>query len=96
MAVFFVCANAQNSDSKKINYEYCEIIGNKPFMASKMKIVVDYGNETEPESINYKSMTAALNSMAKSGWELIQTYTAPANNGNNMFYCWVLRREMKK
>lgn len=96
MAMFFMCASAQTNDSPKMNYEYCEIIGNKAFMASKLKIVIDYGNETEPESTNYKSMAATLNYMSKSGWELVQAYTAPVNNGNNMFYCWVLRREIRK
>ena len=91
MSVFLLCANAQSNDSTKINYQYCEIIGNKPFMASKMKITIDYGNSSEIENVSYKSMAETLNAMALKGWEFVQAYTAPVNNGNNMYYCWVLK-----
>lgn len=96
MAVFMVCANAQEINAVKVNYEYCEIVGSKPFMASKIKISIDYGNNGETESVEYKSMVETLNAMVQKGWVLDKAYTAPTNNGNNMTYCWVLKREVKK
>jgi len=97
MAVLFIsCLYGQINESPKINYQFCEIVGNKPFMASKMKIIIDYGLNGETETVNYKSMVETLNVMVEKGWVFVQAYTAPVNNGNNMFYYWILKREIKK
>ncbi len=95
MAVFFICANAQNNDSTKVNYQYCEIIGNKPYMSSKIKISIDFGIDGELVSVDFRSMVETLNAMEKKGWCFVEAYTAPVNNGNNMFYHWLLKKEIK-
>ena len=46
----------------------------------------------DPTSIVGKT----LNVMVEKGWVFVQAYTAPVNNGNNMFYYWILKREIKK
>jgi len=95
VAVFFICANAQSNDSIKVNYQYCEIIGNKPYMASKIKISIDYGNDGQLQAVEFKSMVETLNDMVTKGWDFVAGYTAPVNNGNNMFYHWILKKRIK-
>lgn len=95
LALLFICANAQSNDSIQVNYKYCEIIGNKPYMASKIKIYIDFGNDNQVQNVEFKSMVETLNVMASKGWEFVQAYTAPVNNGNNMFYHWILKKKIK-
>lgn len=93
------------------NFIYCELVGTAKFMSNKVRVQVDYGQETSfwqgidymkdknGNKIEFNSMVDAMNYFGKQGWEFIQAYTVTMNNQN--VYHWLLKKsvtaeEMKK
>lgn len=84
------------------NYVYCELVGTSKFMSNKVKVQVDYGQETsfwkgisymkdkDGKNIEFNSMVDAMNYFGKQGWEFVQAYVVTTNNQN--VYHWLLKK----
>jgi hypothetical protein len=86
--------------------EYCMLIGTAQLFSSRVKITVDFGEETsfwdgkeylKDKSGNVKdfnSLVDALNYMNSLGWEFISAY--PMTSGQGSCYHYLMRRKIKK
>lgn len=84
------------------NFVYCELVGTAKFMSNKVKVKVDYGQESSfwkgisymkdenGNNIEFNSMVDAMNYFGKQGWEFVQAYTVTMNNQN--VYHWLLKK----
>lgn len=84
------------------NFIYCELVGTSKFLSNKVKVQVDYGQETSfwkgisymkdenGKNIEFNSMVDAMNFLGKQGWEFVQAYTITMNNQN--VYHWLLKK----
>ena len=84
------------------NYIYCELVGTAKFMSNKVRVQVDYGQESSfwkgisymkdenGKKIEFNSMVDAMNYFGKQGWEFVQAYTVTMNNQN--VYHWLLKK----
>lgn len=84
------------------NFIYCELVGTAKFMSNKVKVKVDYGQESSfwkgisymkdenGNNIEFNSMVDAMNYFGKQGWEFVQAYTVTMNNQN--VYHWLLKK----
>lgn len=71
-------------------------------MSNKVKVQVDYGQETsfwkgisymkdkDGKNIEFNSMVDAMNYFGKQGWEFVQAYVVTTNNQN--VYHWLLKK----
>jgi len=109
MAVFYLSSFSQEStDSIKVKFMYCEIVGTGSLFSTKVKIEIDYGQEVSfwnqangrtlkddsGNAIKFNSMVDALNYMGTKGWEFVQAYNVLKSNQD--VYHWLLKREIKK
>lgn len=88
--------NAQTPDS----YIYCELLGQTNGFTNKVKITIDYGQDTKfgedtrirdenGEVITFNSMVDAMNWLGEKGWEFCQAYAITMGNTN--VYHWLLK-----
>lgn len=102
---------AQEKDQKnEQNYVYCQIVGTKAIMSSKVTIEIDFGQarklftdlrlkNSAGKAIKFNSMVDALNYMGAQGWEFVQAYTITLGNTNVYHYLLkkpVLKEELEK
>lgn len=88
------------------NYIYCELVGTSKLLSNKVKVQVDYGQETSfwkgisymkdenGKNIEFNSMVDAMNYFGKQGWEFVQAYTVTMGNQN--VYHWLLKKEVSE
>lgn len=86
------------------NFIYCELVGTAKFMSNKVRVQVDYGQETSfwkgvsymkdenGDKIEFNSMVDAMNYFGKQGWEFVQAYTVTMNNQN--VYHWLMKKSV--
>ena len=84
------------------NFIYCELVGTAKFMSNKVRVQVDYGQESSfwkgisymkdenGDKIEFNSMVDAMNYFGKQGWEFVQAYTVTMNNQN--VYHWLMKK----
>ncbi|VBB48593.1 conserved exported hypothetical protein [uncultured Paludibacter sp.] len=100
---------AQTNDSTIVasQFQYCEIIGTSGFLTTKVKINVDYGQETSfwnqaakqkvldenGKEIKFNSMVDALNYMGTQGWEFVQAFAVTMGNTN--VYHFLMKRKIE-
>jgi hypothetical protein len=88
--------NAQNPAS----YIYCELLGHAKFFSNKVKITIDYGQDTKfgedarirnehGEVMTFNSMVDAMNWLGQKGWEFCQAYAVTEGDVN--VYHWLLK-----
>lgn len=88
--------NAQNTDS----YIYCELLGHSNGFTNKVKVTIDFGQDTKfgedtrirdekGEVITFNSMVDAMNWLGTKGWEFCQAYAVTIGNSN--VYHWLLK-----
>ena len=91
LIVMLFCSISMIAQAKKV---YCEIVGDGNFKGDKVKIEVvfddsdntvsqEQAKRIKDEKKQFKTMLEALNYLAKSGWELEQTYAIPETAGMN-------------
>lgn len=88
------------------NYIYCGLVGTTKLMSNKVKVQVDYGQETSfwkgisymkdenGKNIEFNSMVDAMNYFGKQGWEFVQAYAVTMGNQN--VYHWLLKKEVSE
>lgn len=86
------------------NFIYCELVGTGKFLSNKVKVQVDYGQETsfwkgisymkdkDGKNIEFNSMVDAMNYFGKQGWEFVQAYIVTMGNQN--VYHWLLKKKV--
>lgn len=86
------------------NFIYCELVGTAKFMSNKVRVQVDYGQESSfwkgisymkdenGKKIEFNSMVDAMNYFGKQGWEFVQAYTVTMNNQN--VYHWLMKKSV--
>lgn len=86
------------------NFIYCELVGTAKFMSNKVRVQVDYGQESSfwkgisymkdenGDKIEFNSMVDAMNYFGKQGWEFVQAYTVTMNNQN--VYHWLMKKSV--
>lgn len=86
------------------NFIYCELVGTGKMLSNKVKVQVDYGQETSfwkgisymkdenGKNVEFNSMVDAMNYFGKQGWEFVQAYTV--TTGNQNVYHWLLKKEV--
>ena len=86
------------------NYIYCELVGTSKLLSNKVKVQVDYGQETSfwkgisylkdenGKNIEFNSMVDAMNYFGKQGWEFVQAYVI--TNGNQNVCHWLLKKDV--
>ena len=103
--------HSQTTDSVKIQepvkYEYCEIVGSKALLSSKIIIEIDFGQKVSlfdqyekrvlkddnGEPIKFNSMIDALNYMGTKGWEFVQAYVI--SELDNPVYHFLMKRDLE-
>lgn len=105
MSMCMMVAFAQTEDESRV---YCELVGTSGMFSSKVKVTVDFGQETsfwkgdkdqqlvdaEGKDIKFNSMVDAMNFMGKNGWKFIQAYTI-GDGKNGYVYRWLLYKDVK-
>jgi len=108
--LILVCWASSASRSQTISvtvtdtsFLYCEIIGIRFVSLEKLKVRVDYGEETGtlPDSKTkdhpnekrqkFTSMVEAMNYLSSEGWQFVQAYAEPYSEGS--FIHWILRKK---
>lgn len=84
------------------NFIYCELVGTGKLLSNKVKVQVDYGQESSfwkgisylkdenGKNIEFNSMVDAMNYFGKQGWEFVQAYIVTVGNQN--VYHWLLKK----
>ena len=84
----------------EIDVEYIQIVGTSKLMSDKVKIEIDFGQDTKFFSSNkdtmvkaadgsnmqFNSMIDALNFLSKNGYSFVQAYAFAVNNQNVYHY----------
>lgn len=70
--------------------QVAEIIGTKSVMGNDLNIVI-IGEDGKETKTKHETMVAAMNEMAKSGWELFSATVVPA--GTKVENHWVLKKK---
>ena len=97
----------QTPESSK-NYVYCELIGQGKLFSSKIKVQVDFGQETSlwkvgsdrllkdenGKNIEFNSMVDALNYFSAQGWEFVQAYVVIEDKCSVCH--WLLKKEITR
>ena len=105
MCMYMMVAYAQSEAESSV---YCELVGSSNVFSSKVKVTVDFGQETsywkrdtdqrlvdsEGKDIEFNSMVDAMNFMGKNGWKFIQAYTI-GDSKNGYVYRWLLYKDIK-
>ena len=105
MSMYMMAAFAQSEDESRV---YCELVGSSGMFSSKVKVTIDFGQETsfwkgdkdqqlvdsEGKDIKFNSMVDAMNFMGKKGWRFIQAYTV-GDGKNGYVYRWLLYKDVK-
>ena len=100
-----VGAFAQSQDENRV---YCELVGSPGLFSSKVKVTIDFGQETsywkgskdqqlvdaDGNDIKFNSMVDAMNFMGKNGWKFVQAYTI-GDGKNGYVYRWLLYKDVK-
>lgn len=100
-----VGAFAQSQDENRV---YCELVGSPGLFSSKVKVTIDFGQETsywkgskdqqlvdaDGNDIKFNSMVDAMNFMGKNGWKFVQAYTI-GDGENGYVYHWLLYKDVK-
>ena len=92
--------------SAQVKYVYCEIVGTSNLLATKVTIVIDYGEsfkfgedkrlrDDQGKVQKFNSMIDALNYMGDQGWEFVQAYVVTHNSNNTNIYHYLLKGEIK-
>lgn len=104
ISLSFIMTFAQSSGEKRY---YCELVGESGTFSSKVKVKVDFGQETsflkgdkdqqlvdaDGKDIKFNSMVDAMNYMGGRGWKFVQAYTV--NDGKNgSVYRWLLYKDV--
>jgi hypothetical protein len=104
--ILFSCflLKGQDVKSDSTKFTYCEIVGTKKLLSTKVTVVIDFGQSTKWFSDNrykdpatgkpyvFNSMVDALNFMGINRWEFVQAYTiGDAQNG--YVYHFLLKRQ---
>ena len=87
------------------NYAYCQIVGTKSILSSKVTIEIDFGQARKlfadlrlkndaGKAIKFNSMIDALNYMGAQGWEFVQAYAITVGNSN--VYHYLLKKPVSK
>lgn len=106
--IMSMCMMATFAQSENENRVYCELVGSSGMFSSKVKVTVDFGQETsfwkgdkdqqlvdsEGKDIKFNSMVDAMNFMGKNGWKFIQAYTI-GDGKNGYVYRWLLYKDVK-
>jgi hypothetical protein len=86
------------------DHTYCELLGSRKLLSTKVSVSIDYGQETtffqdnrirdeETGKVkNFNSMVDALNCMSEKGWEFVQAFVV--TEGNQNVYHWLLKRRL--
>jgi hypothetical protein len=86
------------------DYTYCQLLGYRKFLSTKVNVSIDYGQEStffqdnrirdeETGKVkNFNSMVDALNYMGEKGWEFVQAFVV--TEGNQNVYHWLLKRKL--
>lgn len=86
------------------NYVYCELIATGKSLSNKIKVRVDYGQETSfwkgisymkdenGKNIEFNSMVDAMNYLGKQGWKFVQAYVV--TDGRQNVCHWLLQKEV--
>ncbi len=105
MSMYMMVAFAQSESESRV---YCELVGSSGMFSSKVKVTVDFGQETsfwkgdkdqqlvdsEGKDIKFNSMVDAMNFMGKNGWKFVQAYTI-GDGKNGYVYRWLLYKDVK-
>jgi len=87
----------EDQNINELDIKYLQLVGLNPFLSSKVKIYVDYGQPTkfmksykiknaEGKPIKFNSIIDALNFMDKNGWEFVNySQTAIGNKVATVF-----------
>lgn len=103
--IIIICASLlvsvmQLSAQTPESYIYCELLGQSNGFTNKVKITIDYGQDTKfgedtrirdenGELITFNSMVDAMNWLGQKGWEFCQAYAVTMGNTN--VYHWLLK-----
>ena len=91
-------------DTKVPDYTYCELLGYRKLLSTKVSVSIDYGQEStffqdnrirdeETGKVkNFNSMVDALNYMGEKGWEFVQAFVV--TEGSQNVYHWLLKRRL--
>ncbi|HOZ83989.1 MAG TPA: hypothetical protein PK191_00780 [Niabella sp.] len=98
---------AQTEDTKSngenAKFVYCEMVGTRKFLSTKVTIVLDFGeakniwkdnrvkDEITGKVQSFNSMVDALNYMGEQGWEFAQAYVVTVGQQN--VYHWLLKKK---
>lgn len=86
------------------DYTYCELLGYRKLLSTKVSVSIDYGQETKVfqdnrirdeetgKVKNFNSMVDALNYMGEKGWEFVQAFVV--TEGSQNVYHWLLKRRL--
>ena len=105
MSLCMMMTYAQSDGESRV---YCELVGSSSMFSSKVKVTIDFGQETsfwkgnkdqqlvdsEGKDIKFNSMVDAMNFMGKNGWKFIQAYTI-GDGKNGYVYRWLLYKDVK-
>lgn len=93
---------AQSENSPESKFIYCEMVGTRKFLSTKVTIVLDFGesrniwkdnrlkDELTGKAQSFNSMVDALNYMGENGWEFAQAYVVTIGQQN--VYHWLLKK----
>lgn len=98
-----VGAWAQEPQVQRTEQVYCEIVGTKGPMSSKVTVEIDMGQNAsvwhdhrivgdDGKPIKFNSMMDALNYMGDRGWEFVQAYAI--TSGNSHVYHFLLTKKV--
>jgi len=84
---------------EELEMEYIQIVGQAKFLSSKIKVKVDFGQQSdfftgtnvaikdvEGKTVSFNSMIDALNFMSASGYDFISSYVITVSNQNVYHY----------
>jgi hypothetical protein len=89
-------------DINKLDIEYCQVVGQRKFLSTKVKVTVDYGQpradiweskikDKDGKTISFRGMMDALNFMYQNGWEYVGMFIITHNDDN--VYHFLLRKK---
>lgn len=98
---FFSFAQTDTTGTKQ-KEEYCMLVATGKFFGKKINVSVDFGQEMpllgnerlrdgNGNVMNFNSIVAALNYMAKNGWLLVNAVPSESGSSGTVFY-YVMRR----
>lgn len=88
-------------DINKLDIEYCEIVGQRKFLSSKVKVTVDYGQkrgdvskskikDANGKTKSFLGIIDALNFMNKNGWEWADSFIV--THKEKLVYHYLLKK----